>query len=69
MEERKLHVHSRFSAAMLFFVTNRWKLFLAFKGELRTANATVRPWSRDIFRFAVSHEKPGVLIIMGSLFQ
>ena len=43
---------------MLFFVTNRLKLFLLFKREQQTANATVRPWSRDIFRFAVSHEKP-----------
>ena len=46
-----------FIGAILFFVTNRLKLFLPFKRELQTANATVRPWSRDIFRFAVSHEK------------
>ena len=30
----------------------------AFKRELQTANVTTRPWSRDILRFAVSHEKP-----------
>ena len=30
--------------------------------KLQTANATVRPWSHDIFSFAVSHEKPGVKV-------
>ena len=47
-----------FIGAIVFFVTNRLKLFLPFKRELQTANVTVRPWSRDIVRFAVSHEKP-----------
>ena len=28
-----------------------------FKLELQTANVTARPWSRDILRFAVFHEK------------
>ena len=32
--------------------------FLRFKRELQTANVIAGPWSRDILRFAVSHEKP-----------
>ena len=42
-------------------ITQCWKPFLPFKRELQTANATTRPWSRDILRFSVCHEKPDVM--------
>ena len=35
---------------------------MGFKRELQTVNVTARPWSRDILRFAVSHEKPDGLM-------